>query len=282
MAELSDLYVTLEAIKGGVAALAPLLEGFQKEVEARPTYPDVVPAAMPPMDPAVGATLDQINAGLVDLAGQVKLWRTNPPSLELPAQTLDFGPISGVLEDIQETMRKLPSMLNIRIGSGGIASPTSSVHIQNGSDATINPATEETLSSARDFIQDILDKLNAGLTVTPTSGGATETTQLLVKAAVEAILAGTVPTYNGNKDDLYNRLYGPESRPAPGYALWLDTANTSFIYILEATFATAASGTGFRGVRITKDSSGNPLGKVEVNTGGTLTFNNRTTDGGWA
>jgi hypothetical protein len=70
--------------------------------------------------------------------------------------------------------------------------------------------------------------------------------------------------------------------PATGYSLWLDTATTGYVYILEAPSAAGASDTGFRGLRITLDSSGNPAGKVQTNTGPTLTYNNRTTDGGWA
>lgn len=70
--------------------------------------------------------------------------------------------------------------------------------------------------------------------------------------------------------------------PAAGYALWLDTADAAHTYILEAPAATGAGSTGFRGVRIPLDSAGNMVGKVQVNTSATLTFDNRTTDGGWA
>lgn len=83
-----------------------------------------------------------------------------------------------------------------------------------------------------------------------------------------------VPTYT-----LTERLMA--KAPASGYALWLDTENANYLYILEAPSATLASATGFRGIRITMSVLGNPVGKVEVNTGATLTFDNRTTDGGW-
>lgn len=72
------------------------------------------------------------------------------------------------------------------------------------------------------------------------------------------------------------------ARPAPGYQLWHDVPDASFTYVLEAPAAAGATDTGFRGIRVTKDADGNPLGKVEVNTGGTLTFNNRTSDPGWS
>lgn len=51
--------------------------------------------------------------------------------------------------------------------------------------------------------------------------------------------------------------------PAEGYSLWLDTADATYIYIAEAPTAATGSQTTFRGIRVTKDASGNPLGKVE-------------------
>lgn len=84
-----------------------------------------------------------------------------------------------------------------------------------------------------------------------------------------------VPTYT-----LTERLMA--KAPATDYALWLDTEDASYLYILEAPVATLASETGFRGIRITVSASGNPVGKVEINTAGTLTFDNRTTDLGWS
>lgn len=70
--------------------------------------------------------------------------------------------------------------------------------------------------------------------------------------------------------------------PVAGYSMWFDTADTSYIYSLEAPSGVAAGSTGFRGIRTPKDALGNPVGKVQINTAGTLTFTNRTTDAGWA
>lgn len=70
--------------------------------------------------------------------------------------------------------------------------------------------------------------------------------------------------------------------PAPGYSLWVDTGDPSYIYVMEAPVGTLTTGTGFRGVRYTLNASGNPVGAVQSNTGVTLTFSNRTTDAGWA
>ncbi len=69
--------------------------------------------------------------------------------------------------------------------------------------------------------------------------------------------------------------------PALGYTLWYDTEDTDFIYTLEAPLGAAASDTTFRGIRVTLNDDGNPLGAVQYNIGGTLSFDNRKTDGGW-
>lgn len=68
---------------------------------------------------------------------------------------------------------------------------------------------------------------------------------------------------------------------ADGYNIWLDTDDVSYIYILEAPEAATSGDTGFRGIRVDKSLTG-LVGKVETNTAGTLTFDNRTTDTGWA
>jgi hypothetical protein len=81
------------------------------------------------------------------------------------------------------------------------------------------------------------------------------------------------------KDTLCARMVS--KTPAIGYTLWFDTADLGHIYTLEAPLNTAAGVTGFRGIRVTINSAGYPVGKVQVNSGGTLTWDNRTTDGGW-
>lgn len=54
--------------------------------------------------------------------------------------------------------------------------------------------------------------------------------------------------------------------PQVGYQLWLDTADSTYIYIAEAPDGAVGTDTSFQGVRVAKDASGNPLGKVEVAT----------------
>lgn len=71
-------------------------------------------------------------------------------------------------------------------------------------------------------------------------------------------------------------------QPQAGWRIWLDTANASHIYVLEALASKVATDTGFQGIRVPKDADGNPLGKVQVNTSATLSFSTRTTDGGWS
>lgn len=55
--------------------------------------------------------------------------------------------------------------------------------------------------------------------------------------------------------------------PQSGYSLWLDTADATYIYIAEAPTADDGTATTFQGIRVTKDASGNPLGKVQTATG---------------
>lgn len=62
--------------------------------------------------------------------------------------------------------------------------------------------------------------------------------------------------------------------PMEGYALWLDTADVNHIYIAEAPVAQDGTGVGFRGIRVTKDVAGNPLGKVQILDG--FAWNDRT------
>lgn len=70
------------------------------------------------------------------------------------------------------------------------------------------------------------------------------------------------------------------NQPDVGYSIWLDLADTDYLYVLEAPDAAVAANTGFRGTRVPKTVTG-IVGKQQVNLGGTLTFNNRKTDGGW-
>ena len=70
--------------------------------------------------------------------------------------------------------------------------------------------------------------------------------------------------------------------PADDYRLWLDMSDANHLYILEAPSSNAAGDVGFRGVRVSLDADGNPVGIVEENTGGSLTFSNRTTDENWS
>lgn len=52
--------------------------------------------------------------------------------------------------------------------------------------------------------------------------------------------------------------------PQDGYSLWLDTADLTHIYIAEAPTTALGDALSFQGIRVTKDATGNPLGKVEI------------------
>lgn len=55
--------------------------------------------------------------------------------------------------------------------------------------------------------------------------------------------------------------------PVAGYSLWLDTADPTYIYIAEAPLAAVGTDPSFTGIRVVKDASGNPLGKVQQASG---------------
>lgn len=71
-------------------------------------------------------------------------------------------------------------------------------------------------------------------------------------------------------------------QPQQGWQLWLDTADTSNIYILEAVSGSTSTTAGFQGIRLPLDANGNIVGEVAQNTDASLTFSNRTTNTHWA
>ncbi len=62
-----------------------------------------------------------------------------------------------------------------------------------------------------------------------------------------------------------------------GHQLWFDLQDPAFLYLLEAPVGTLSDVADFVGIRLPR----NLVGRLSVNTGGTLSFDNRTTDGGW-
>jgi hypothetical protein len=84
-----------------------------------------------------------------------------------------------------------------------------------------------------------------------------------------------VVTTNGNGDTVYQqrvtlartlteRMFA--RAPQTGYTLWLDTGDTSYVYIAEAPAGTAAGTASFQGIRVPLDASGNPVGGVATAT----------------
>lgn len=63
------------------------------------------------------------------------------------------------------------------------------------------------------------------------------------------------------------------------YRLWVDTANTSYIYVAENVSGTADATATFRGIRVPKDSSGNLLGNIQERTA--FAWTDRTSNLGW-
>lgn len=71
-------------------------------------------------------------------------------------------------------------------------------------------------------------------------------------------------------------------RPATGYRIWVEIDDLNHFYTLEAPAGSSTGDAVFRGIRVAKSVSGSPSGEIQVNAGGTLSWDNKTTDGGWA
>lgn len=118
-----------------------------------------------------------------------------------------------------------------------------------------------------------LEKLDFRMRGTGGVGGtvATISNDVAVKPAAGTtafpvtVASGTI-TANTPVANLVTRMNARQ--PQDGYTLWLDVTSTSstHIYIAEAVTGTASSASGFAGIRITLDASGNPLGGVATNT----------------
>lgn len=55
--------------------------------------------------------------------------------------------------------------------------------------------------------------------------------------------------------------------PQVNYSLYLDTADTTYIYLAEGPTTDTATSPTAQGIRVVKDASGNPLGRVQIATG---------------
>lgn len=107
--------------------------------------------------------------------------------------------------------------------------------------------------------------------------GAAPNTDVAVTTATPAAADPGLVVRQADVRSLTERMFA--RAPLAGYALWLDTADVTHIYLAEAPVAQDGTGTGFRGIRVTKDVNGNPLGKVQTLDG--FTWDNRAAEA-WA
>lgn len=91
--------------------------------------------------------------------------------------------------------------------------------------------------------------------------------------ALESTLAAVLAAINTDRRTLTERMFA--KAPASGKSLFLDTADLNYIYVAEAPTGDAATITSAQGIRVTKDATGNPLGKVQIATG--FAWNSRST-----
>lgn len=108
----------------------------------------------------------------------------------------------------------------------------------------------------------------------PATGTSIETTDI----GGGVMRQGTSAHVVWDERGLTERMFA--KAPQTGYSVWFDTADATYIYIAEApSTETAGTGTTFQGIRVQKDASGNPLGKVQTATG--FAWNSRSS-AGWS
>lgn len=192
----------------------------------------------------------------------------------------DGGTVSlsaGTLAALEEIIVTVSGVVAISDGGGSVTvdGPLTDAELRASeigvADATARARLADILAQLDDATTDtVLSVLKALLTEL-----AKQQTDALTDAELRAAAVDVAFVRN-----LTDRMQAKS--PADGYRLWFDTEDASHLYLLEAPAGTASNATGFRGIRITLGASGAPLGAVEVNKAGTLTFDNRTTDTGWA
>lgn len=100
----------------------------------------------------------------------------------------------------------------------------------------------------------------------------TDGTDIEVEIQGDGSRRQVVKTIAADARGLTERMFA--RAPQAGWSLWLDTADLTYIYIAEAVSTeTAGTAITFQGIRVTKDATGSPLGKVQVATA--FAWNNR-------
>lgn len=166
------------------------------------------------------------------------------------------------------------------------------VHVSLGEDA-VGLATDAVLQAVRDAVQAIDTDTDgiAGLLTEATFAAedfATETTLdsvdanlVLIEAAVDD-LETKLDAIDADLPDptLTSRMFARQ--PQTGKRIWLDTADSSFIYVAEADAGAGSDQTQevWAGIRIPIDADGNPLGEVEESTA--FRWDNKTSTTGWS
>lgn len=167
--------------------------------------------------------------------------------------------------------------------------PMTLIIAKNASDATdikINTACwgAGSTSARRRLSETISDNSLAELTqsviIGKSSAGGTSYPAVKVAPSGAMQVGGTValdaPTLTSLEADYRSLVERMGVRaPASGYHLWLDVTSSAatYIYVCEAPDGAIATDNTFRGIRITLDASGNPLGAVQTCVG--FVWNNR-------
>jgi len=100
--------------------------------------------------------------------------------------------------------------------------------------------------------------------VTGSTVGVTGEVEIKNDSGNAVPVSGTVTANVADTRSLTERMLS--KAPQANYSLYLDTADATYIYIAEGPTADTATSTTAQGIRVVKDASGNPLGRVQIAT----------------
>lgn len=202
-----------------------------------------LPAQPDPLQLAVGTALLQVVGGLEQLTQAIALLQARPdptlPPIEIPPT--DFTSLVEALEKRQPPLHE------------PIAYPSPDEAIA-GKIPDNTAAVAKVLAEMSEQLKRLNKKLSA---VASIGGGSGSTVEL---ARVVDLLVAQIP-----ESTLTSRMKA--GQPTLNYRIWSDLANTSHWYIAEGPKDSDGTGGTHRGVRISLDADGKPVGEWQENIG---------------
>jgi hypothetical protein len=172
------------------------------------------------------------------------------------------------LQQLHEALSAMPAPV-VQVAEPDLTAIVNAVTQLNGpatpdeiAQAVVSQIGGDTRSPIEPVLADLVEALKTldfrlkGLGSSGGGGGGPSTVSLS-----ESTIAALSSSSSGTVRALTERMLA--KAPTAGYALWLDTVDPTYIYVAEAPVADVGTSATFRGVRVTKDATGNPLGKVQ-------------------